>query len=86
MPERGSTSRSNFFNELLKRPSRIGVKVRMNDISIKFAVLGDIHANLEALVAVLSDARDQGCTHYSCVGDVVGYNANPGFMVPMHVS
>ena len=58
----------------------------MNDISIKFAVLGDIHANLEALVAVLSDARDQGCTHYSCVGDVVGYNANPGFMVPMHVS
>ena len=78
MPERGSTSRSNFLNELLKRPSRIGVKVRMNDISIKYALLGDIHANLEALVAVLSDARDQACTHYACVGDVVGYNANPG--------
>lgn len=44
---------------------------------IKFAVLGDIHANLEALQAVLDDARNQGCTHYACVGDIVGYNANP---------
>lgn len=49
----------------------------MNRISMKYAVLGDIHANLEALVAVLKDARDQGCTHYACVGDIVGYNANP---------
>ena len=65
------------LSEFLKRPSRIGVKVLMNGTSIKFALLGDIHANLEALVAVLSDAREQGCTHYACVGDVVGYNANP---------
>jgi len=43
----------------------------------KFAVLGDIHANLEALDAVLEDARLQGCTHHACVGDIVGYNANP---------
>jgi predicted phosphodiesterase len=49
----------------------------MNDRSMKFAVLGDIHANLEALAAVLSDAGVQGCTHYACVGDLVGYNANP---------
>jgi len=49
----------------------------MNDCSMKYAVLGDIHANLEALVAVLSDADAQGCTHYACVGDLVGYNANP---------
>jgi predicted phosphodiesterase len=49
----------------------------VNDTSIKYAVLGDIHANLEALVAVLGDARAQGCTQYACVGDVVGYNANP---------
>jgi predicted phosphodiesterase len=65
------------LNEFLKRASRICVKVLMNGISMKYAVLGDIHANLEALVAVLSDARDQGCTHYACVGDIVGYNANP---------
>jgi predicted phosphodiesterase len=43
----------------------------------RYAVLGDIHANLEALVAVVEDARDQGCTHFACVGDIVGYNANP---------
>ncbi len=49
----------------------------MNGSSIKFAVLGDIHANLEALVAVLSDASHQKCTHYACVSDLVGYNANP---------
>ena len=50
----------------------------MTDPSMKYAVLGDIHANLEALVAVLKDAHDQGCAHYACVGDLVGYNANPG--------
>src|SRR6185503_1400770 len=49
----------------------------MNDLFKKYAVLGDIHANLEALTAVLEDARDCGCTHYACVGDLVGYNANP---------
>jgi predicted phosphodiesterase len=42
-----------------------------------FAVFGDIHANLEALQAVLADAEAHGATHYVCLGDVVGYNANP---------
>src|SRR6266436_3031204 len=44
---------------------------------MKYAVIADIHANLEALEVVLEDARSQKCTHYCCVGDVVGYNANP---------
>jgi predicted phosphodiesterase len=44
---------------------------------VRFAILSDIHANLEALEAVLADARMQSCTHYVCLGDVVGYNANP---------
>lgn len=44
---------------------------------MKFAILADIHGNLEALQAVLEDARKQGCTHYACIGDVVGYGANP---------
>lgn len=42
-----------------------------------YAVLGDIHANIDALNAVLEDARAQGVTHFVCVGDVVGYNAAP---------
>jgi len=45
--------------------------------NIKYAVLGDIHGNLEALSAVIDDARAEGVTHYTCVGDIVGYNANP---------
>ncbi len=42
-----------------------------------FAVLGDIHANLDALNVVLDDCRAQGVTDFLCTGDVVGYNACP---------
>jgi predicted phosphodiesterase len=44
---------------------------------MKFAIFGDIHANLEALETVLNDAERQGCTQFACIGDIVGYNANP---------
>jgi len=42
-----------------------------------FAILGDIHSNIEALNAVLEDAKAQGATDFICVGDIVGYNAAP---------
>jgi len=44
---------------------------------MRFAIFGDIHANLHALEAVLADAKKQMCTHYVCMGDIVGYNAFP---------
>jgi predicted phosphodiesterase len=44
---------------------------------MRFAILADIHSNLEALEVVLADAKQEHCTHYACLGDVVGYNANP---------
>lgn len=44
---------------------------------MKYAIISDIHANLEALEAVLAHAKEQGCEKYVCGGDVVGYNANP---------
>ena len=44
---------------------------------MKYAIIADIHANLEALQVVLEDIKQQKCTHYACLGDVVGYNANP---------
>lgn len=44
---------------------------------MKYAILGDIHANWEALSAVLADAKKQGVTDYVCLGDIVGYNASP---------
>ena len=44
---------------------------------MNLAIFSDIHANLEALEACLEDAEAHGCTHFVCLGDVVGYNANP---------
>jgi predicted phosphodiesterase len=44
---------------------------------MRFAIFGDIHANLHALRTVLADAEEQKCTHHVCMGDVVGYNAFP---------
>ena len=44
---------------------------------MKYAIIADIHGNLEALQTVLKDAEAHECTHYACLGDVVGYNANP---------
>jgi len=41
------------------------------------AVISDIHGNLEALEAVLEDADRQGATETVCLGDVVGYGADP---------
>ena len=42
---------------------------------MKFAIIADIHANLDAFQVVLDDIKQQKCTHYACLGDVVGYNA-----------
>jgi len=44
---------------------------------MRFAIFSDIHANLEAFEAMLADANESRCTHFVCLGDVVGYNANP---------
>ncbi|MCX7886705.1 MAG: metallophosphatase family protein [Verrucomicrobiae bacterium] len=44
---------------------------------MKYAILGDIHSNLEALQAVLEHARRQNCTRYVSLGDIVGYGPNP---------
>ena len=44
---------------------------------MRFAIFGDIHANLEAFDAVLADAREEGCDRNICLGDIVGYNADP---------
>src|SRR5437879_12890324 len=44
---------------------------------MRLSSFSDIHANLEALEAVLADARENKCTDFVCLGEVVGYNANP---------
>jgi predicted phosphodiesterase len=42
-----------------------------------FAIISDIHSNLEALTTVLADIEKRGIKTIYCLGDVVGYAANP---------
>ena len=44
---------------------------------MKIAFISDIHANLEALQAVLANVAEEGCDKIYCLGDVVGYGPNP---------
>jgi len=50
---------------------------------MKVAVLSDIHSNGDALDAVLTDARTQGAEAWWCLGDVVGYGAEPDKVVDL---
>jgi len=43
----------------------------------KTALISDIHGNIDALEAVLSDIDQQGITEILCLGDIVGYGAAP---------
>lgn len=43
-----------------------------------YAILSDVHGNLEALRAVLDDCVCQGAERIMFLGDAVGYGADPG--------
>jgi diadenosine tetraphosphatase ApaH/serine/threonine PP2A family protein phosphatase len=42
-----------------------------------FAIVSDIHGNLEAFTTVLAEIDRRGITEIICLGDVVGYGPNP---------
>ena len=44
---------------------------------MKYAILADVHANLEALTAVMGRVRAVGVDQIVCLGDIVGYYADP---------
>lgn len=44
---------------------------------MRYAILSDIHSNLEALRAVLDRIAGMKIDEICCLGDVVGYNADP---------
>jgi predicted phosphodiesterase len=48
----------------------------MTDLG-QVGVISDPHANPAALLAVLADARGHGIRQMVCLGDLVGYNAQP---------
>ena len=48
---------------------------------MRYLVLSDIHANLEALETVLADPRAASCDRVLVLGDLVGYGADPNRVV-----
>src|SRR6476469_5916818 len=44
---------------------------------MKAVILSDVHGNLPALEAVLEAAEQEGAEELWCLGDLVGYNAEP---------
>ena len=42
-----------------------------------YAIVSDLHANLEALKAVLDDIKKRGISEILCLGDIIGYGPNP---------
>jgi diadenosine tetraphosphatase ApaH/serine/threonine PP2A family protein phosphatase len=48
---------------------------------MKVALLADLHANREAVSAVVEHARAEGAERLAFLGDFVGYGADPGWVV-----
>ncbi|MCC6466443.1 MAG: metallophosphoesterase family protein [Planctomycetes bacterium] len=50
---------------------------RRESRSVRIALVSDIHANIEALEAVLKDIEAYGCDKVYCLGDLLDYGPNP---------
>lgn len=44
---------------------------------MRLGIFSDVHANIEALSAVMREYADENIDAYYCLGDVVGYGASP---------
>ena len=49
--------------------------------SVRLAIFADIHANRQAFSACLDFARARGAERIICLGDIVGYGADPEWAV-----
>jgi diadenosine tetraphosphatase ApaH/serine/threonine PP2A family protein phosphatase len=57
---------------LLRRPYQFG-----SEEILRLAIFADIHANRPAFAACLQAARARGAERIVCLGDIVGYGADP---------
>ena len=48
---------------------------------MRLAFFSDVHGNAEALEAILTEASDMNIDQYICLGDMVGYGADPNVCV-----
>ena len=74
LTERWEGARRALLGELEHAPA---ARARGGRGGERVAVLADVHANLPALEAVLSDARAQGAAAFLFLGDAVGYGPHP---------
>ncbi len=44
---------------------------------MRYAILSDIHANIDALARIIKHAQARGVEQFICLGDVVGYGPRP---------
>ncbi|MCI0481619.1 MAG: metallophosphoesterase, partial [Candidatus Dadabacteria bacterium] len=44
---------------------------------MRYAIISDIHANLEAFRSVLGEIDGGNADRIICLGDIVGYGADP---------
>jgi predicted phosphodiesterase len=52
---------------------------------VRIAIVSDIHGNRQAFEAVLDSIEDSGCQEMWCLGDLVGYGAEPDACVELAV-
>ena len=48
---------------------------------MRYGILSDVHANFDALESVITDLEGESIDKYVCVGDIVGYGAEPDLCV-----
>ncbi|RQD81634.1 MAG: CHAD domain-containing protein [Methanocalculus sp. MSAO_Arc2] len=68
----------NSIRQSIAAPFAIGsLSLQGEDKPLRIALIGDIHANLPALRAVISDAEQRGATHILHLGDIIGFGPFP---------
>jgi predicted phosphodiesterase len=45
---------------------------------MRIGIFSDVHGNIEALSVVLAELERRGAKEYVCLGDILGYGADPG--------
>src|SRR5208283_700340 len=53
---------------------------------MRYGIFSDVHSNLEAMTAVAQAMKSDGAEEYLCLGDFVGYYANPNEVIELIAS
>ena len=66
---------------LITSAAGVTTAARRGGPGVRYAVIADVHTNLEALDAVLEAARARGADRIVCAGNIVGYHADPNAVI-----